>query len=257
MAASFFFALLLFILIIWIIWGLLTRKPKRIHCPFPTPWREILSRKVRFYARLPKNDKGQFEQMVMNFLSKISVTGIETDITDTDKLLVASSGIIPLFEFPDWEYRNLNEVLLYEGTFNLDYETKGRERSVLGMVGSGAMNRMMILSKPALHQGFEDRNTKSNVGIHEFIHLLDKADGDIDGIPEVIMDKQYVIPWLKLMHEEIDDIKKRDSDINPYGATNQAEFFSVASEYFFNQPLLFKKNNPELYEIMEKVFRVD
>ncbi len=193
----------------------------------------------------------------MNFLSKTTITGIETDITDSDKLLVASSGVIPLFEFPDWEYPNLNEVLLYASTFNLDYKTKGKDRSVLGMVGSGAMNRMMILSKPALHRGFEDKHSKSNVGIHEFIHLLDKSDGDIDGIPEVIMEQQYVIPWLKLMHEEIDDIKKRDSDINPYGATNQAEFFSVASEYFFNRPLLFKKKNPELYEIMEKVFRVD
>ncbi len=114
----------------------------------------------------------------------------------------------------------------------------------------------MILSKPALHRGFEDKHSKSNVGIHEFIHLLDKADGEIDGIPEVIMEQQYVIPWLKLMHDEIEEIKSRQSDINPYGATNKAEFFSVASEYFFNRPLLFEKKNPELFELMEKVFRV-
>ena len=119
------------------------------------------------------------------------------------------------------------------------------------------MNRMMILSKPALHQGFENQNSKNNVGIHEFIHLLDKADGATDGVPAVLMQRQFVIPWLKLMHEEIKRIKTHQSDINPYGATNEAEFLSVVSEYFFNQPELFERNHPELLRLLEKVFHQD
>jgi hypothetical protein len=44
------------------------------------------------------------------------------------------------------------------------------------------------------------------------------------------------------------------SDINYYGASNKAEFFAVTSEYFFNQPELFKENHPELFELMCLIF---
>lgn len=257
MTKNVFLAIIIISLMIWITWRMFFKKPNRDHRPFPGPWKVILKKEVRFYRLLPPGDKDKFEQMVLNFLDKITVTGVETEIDDTDKLLVASSAIIPLFEFPDWEYRNLNEVLLYDNYFNQEYETQGKERNISGMVGSGAMNRMMILSKPALRQGFENTNSKSNVGIHEFIHLLDKSDGETDGIPEIVMEQQYVIPWLKMIHNEIHEIKSGHSDINPYGATNEAEFFSVVSEYFFERPLLFKKKHPELFDMLEKVFRID
>ncbi|KAA3636427.1 MAG: hypothetical protein DWQ02_08305, partial [Bacteroidetes bacterium] len=148
---------------------------------FPPQWKEILSRDVRFYRKLSVEDKDTFEQMILNFLDKVSITGIETEIDDKDKLLVACSGVIPLFEFPSWEYRNLNEVLLYDTSFNQEYETRGGDRNILGMVGSGAMNRMMILSKPALYQGFKNTNSKSNVGIKEGRKSMEKEEGEGEG----------------------------------------------------------------------------
>ena len=63
-----------------------------------------------------------------------------------------------------------------------------------------------------------------------------------------------MIPWLELMKEKIDEIKRRKSDINPYGSTNQAEFFAVASEYFFERPQLLAQKHPELYETLEEIF---
>ncbi|MEO6130431.1 MAG: M90 family metallopeptidase [Saprospiraceae bacterium] len=183
-------------------------------------------------------------------------TGIVTEIDETDKLLVASSAIIPIFRFPSWRYRNLNEVLIYPGAFNEEYETAGgEERNILGIVGEGSMQRMMILSRPSLRQGFADDGSKQNVGIHEFVHLLDKADGTTDGIPELFLTKPYIIPWIKVMHEEIQAMQTGNSDINIYGSKNEAEFLSVVSEYFFNQPELLKERHPELYELLERVFR--
>jgi len=64
-----------------------------------------------------------------------------------------------------------------------------------------------------------------------------------------------VLPWLKEMQAEIEEIKDNDSDINPYGATSEAEFFSVASEYFFQRPNLFKRKHPDLHQSMRRVFR--
>ncbi len=124
----------------------------------------------------------------------------------------------------------------------------------MGQVGWGVMNRKMILSKSALHEGFENEYSESNVGIHEFVHLIDKSDGAVDGLPEVILQKQYVIPWLKMIHQEIGKIKKNHSDIYPYGSFSEAEFFSVVAEYFFKQPKHFEKKHPELFWMMDKMF---
>lgn len=217
-------------------------------------WKAYLFQKVSFYKFLQAAEKLRFEQSVMQFINDVKITGIGTTVDDFDRLLVASSAVIPLFGFPGWRYRNLHEVLLYEGTFNHDFETEGQDRNIIGMVGSGAMNRVMILSKPALHQGFDNERSNSNVGIHEFVHLLDKADGTTDGVPEVLLQQQFVIPWLKLIQREIKDIKMASSDINPYGATNEAEFFSVVSEYFFKQPHKLRHSHPELFELLETIY---
>jgi len=86
---------------------------------------------------------------VQEFLLNCRITGIDTSIDTTDKLLVASSAVIPIFQFDDWKYSNIHEVLLYPSMFNENFETKGSDRGILGMVGSGYMEGKMILSKPA------------------------------------------------------------------------------------------------------------
>jgi hypothetical protein len=68
------------------------------------------------------------------------------------------------------------------------------------------------------------------------------------------MNRQYVLPWLQLMRHKISEIVNADSDINPYGATNEAEFFAVASEYFFERPDLLQEKHPQLYELLTKIF---
>src|SRR5206468_5058919 len=102
--------------------------------------------------------------------------------------------------------------------------------------------------------GFLNEAGTHNTGIHECVHLLDKADGATDGIPEQLLSRQYSIPWLNLMNETIEKIKQGNSDINPYGATSKTEFFAVAAEYFFQRPDLFKENHPELFVLMENIF---
>ena len=217
----------------------------------------FLSRKVEFYRELNHVEKKEFENRIQHFLSTTRIIGVDTDVNDKDKLLVAASAIIPVFSFPKWEYINLKEVLLYNSSFNENYSTKGDTNQILGMVGSGAMEGKMILSKPSLHQGFSNANDKKNVGIHEFIHLIDKSDGVIDGIPSLLLDKQFTIPWLNLIKEEMEAIHSHRSDINPYGGVSKEEFFPVISEYFFERPKLLKSKHPELYKIVNEIFTTD
>ena len=239
-----------------LIWFLFIKKPTlKKHVTLPVNYRELLTENVAYYRALNDTDKLRFEEKIKTFLSYVNVHGVNTQADDLDKLLVASSAVIPIFGFDEWRYYNLRYVLLYEDAFNADeFSTTVGDRNTLGMVGTGAMQQMMILSKPALRQGFQNESNKNNTGIHEFVHLLDKADGDTDGIPEALMKRQYTIPWINLMNNAIHEIRNGRSDIDPYGATSKTEFFAVAAEYFFERPDLLKYKHPELFELLRQTF---
>ncbi|MBI1288559.1 MAG: peptidase [Flavobacteriales bacterium] len=224
---------------------------------FPPKWRIILTQKVAFYNALNAEEKLRFERKVQEFLSNTRITGIDVEVDLEDRLLVAAGAVIVIFRFDNWHYATLDEVLIYPNEFNQQFETAGPSRSVMGIVGTGYMNGKMILSKEALHHGFENTTDKRNTAIHEFVHLIDKDDGWVDGIPNSLLEKQMVIPWLDLMKKEISAILEGKSDIDVYGATNQQEFFAVASEYFFDRPDLFREKHPELFAMMEKIFHTD
>lgn len=239
--------------IIYTVWWL-QKKKTVIPDPPPLQLKEILADEVPFYQQLPENEKDGFEERAKQFLTQVKITGVKTRVEDLDRVLIAASAIIPIYNFPGWQYRNLHEVLLYPDSFDHEFEQQGNGRTILGMVGSGAMNHMMILSQFELRQAFTNKTGKNNTAIHEFVHLVDKTDGDIDGVPEVLMNKKYVIPWLQLMQKEMAMIRTDRSDIDPYGDTNEAEFFAVVSEYFFERPDLLKSKHPDLYALLLKIF---
>ncbi len=220
----------------------------------PLNYKEFLSLHVSYYHRLDGKNKLRFEEKIKEFLSYVRIDGINTIVEDIDKLLVASSAVIPIFGFGKWRYYNLDNVLLYPDSFNKEeFLASGYEKNTLGMIGNGPMQKVMILSKPALRFGYQSEST-SNTGIHEFVHLLDKEDGEVDGLPEALLNKKYNSAWLQLVNKNIEMIINGESDINNYGASNRAEFFAVASEYFFNRPELFKENHPELFELLRTIF---
>lgn len=214
----------------------------------------VLEEHVLFFSNLNAKDKKVFEEKVKQFLETIIITPVNTQITDIDRLLIGAGAIIPVFRFPNWEYINLKEVLVYSDTFNMDFQSEGEGRDIAGLVGTGPYNGKMLLSLEALRSGFENKTDKRNTVIHEFVHLIDKTDGDTDGVPELLLDKQYVLPWLDLMHKEMTGILQDKSDIDDYGLTNKAEFFAVASEYFFERPDLLEENHPQLFAMLQKMF---
>jgi MtfA peptidase len=216
---------------------------------------QLLLDNVVFFRDLDDKQKKVFQKRVADFLVHVKITGVGTNVEDLDRLLIASGAIIPIFAFPGWRYNNISEVLLYKDTFNADYSADGNERNILGMVGDGALNRQMILSQPSVRSSFKNAEDGHNTVIHEFVHLIDKADGATDGIPEYLLSRPYVIPWINRIHETIREMKdKGHSDINLYGATNDAEFFAVIAEYFFERPKELKIHHRELYEMLEQMF---
>lgn len=220
-------------------------------------WAEFLQQKVAFYRVLAADDKLLFHHRLVLFLQTTQVEAGQFEVTDQDRLLVAASAIIPVWGFPKWHYFNLASVYLLPASFNQNFECLQKDSLITGMVGTGPMAGKMALSRPALYKGFENSNDKQNVGIHEFVHLIDMMDGECDGYPERLKEFAYSIPWFELVHKKIIEIDNRKSNIRDYAATSRTEFFAVASEYFFERPGMLQRKHPKLFASMTEFYQQD
>ena len=248
------FALGLIVIVILFVFSI--RRAKET-ISLPENYRDLLNDYVKFYRQLDEKGKEMFEKRVEHFLSTVQITGVNAIAEDIDRLLIGAGAIIPVYAIPDWQYINLHEVLLYPGAFNEDFDQGGADRHIAGMVGTGAMQHVMIITKWQLRQGFINNNDANNTAIHEFVHLIDKMDGTMDGIPAIILERKYIDQWKNIMDSTILQMKNEGSDINMYGATNQVEFFAVVSEYFFERPDLLKETHPELYEMLGRIYKTE
>jgi Mlc titration factor MtfA (ptsG expression regulator) len=242
----------------WLVRRRVWRRLAVMKQPFPPAWEAILRAHVAYFNALDDAEKERFRKMVQVFLDEVRITGIRADVDDTCRVLVAASAIIPVFGFPDWEYTSLGEVLIYPGRFDEGYKTEGDgDRRTLGLTGVGnGMTGVMILSKPDLLLGFDNPRDKRNVGIHEFAHLVDKADGSVDSLPPGVP-AQVAQPWIAFVMRELRKRPSGKSDIDPYAYTNEAEFFAVLSEYFFESPAALEERHPEIYRMMRAMYHQD
>ena len=195
----------------------------------PENYKELLTDYIKFYRQLNEEEKLSFEKRVEHFLSAVKITGVNAVVEDLDRILIGSGAIIPVFRIPDWQYINLHEVLVYPGAFNKDFDQVGSDRPIAGMVGNGPMQNVMIITKWQLRQGFINEQDTHNTAIHEFVHLIDKMDGTMDGVPEILLERKYLNQWKNIIDTTIGQMKLHGSDINMYGATSSVEFFAVIS----------------------------
>ncbi|UOQ52000.1 M90 family metallopeptidase [Hymenobacter cellulosivorans] len=234
-------------------------KAAALAADFPEEWRQILATRVAFYLSLTVDEKKRFEREVQVFLAQTRITGLQTEVDDVTRVLVAASAIIPIFGFRDWEYGNLGEVLIVPDAWrearDPNRELAPLQGQLLGSVRNFQNQHYMHLSKASLEKGFQDGMDKQNVGIHEFAHMLDEADGVIDGVPKLALPPELLKPWAEVMEREIAAIREGKSEINSYGGTNEAEFFAVVTEYFFEKPEKLQENHPELYQLLSRALR--
>ena len=230
------------------------RRKAALAAPFPAAWRELLTAHVAFYAGLAAAEKGRFEQAMQLFLARTRLTGIQTEVDDLTRVLTAAAAVIPVFGFPGWEYPTLHEVLIVPDAWQLetrpDQEVQPLQGTLLGSVQGFQTSQYMRLSRAALVQGFADAEDRHNVGVHEFAHLVDEADGQIDGVPGAVLPPALRQPWVAVMHRELAAIRAGQSDIDPYAGTNEAEFFAVVNEYFFERPEKLREHHPELFGLL-------
>lgn len=240
----------------WLIRRHCLRRMTIVKQPFPAQWEHVLQTHVAFFQSLPQPGQERFRQLVAVFLDEVRITGIGTKVDDTVRVLVAASAVIPIFGFQDWEYHRLGEVLIYPNSFGEEFETTGvTERNIFGMVGLKHLSGVMILSKSSLLGGFDDPSNRDNVGVHEFVHLVEQEEVD-HGLPREVP-WQAVQHWLKYVAHELAHPPKNRSYISNYAFTNEHEFLAVLAEYFFKSPDILQKKDPQLYSMLREMFHQD
>lgn len=237
--------------------------------PLPHPWFPIGTRATRelpekaedylsiyvpFFQNLDLSDKERFINDVDWFLQRIHIIGVGFMPSVLDRILIAASGVIPIFKFPNWNHYELHSIYLFEESFNRKFETGFADSRIIGLVGNGYMQGRMALSRHSLYESFESPFDGHNTAIHEFLHLIDKADGQIDGLPKTLLHHSYALPWIRLARTKMAEIKAGNSDIDEYAALGLSEFFSVVGEYFFEKPEQLAENHPALFQFFDRMF---
>lgn len=232
------------------------RKRKKIlNSSFPKNWEPILDEYVPYFRNLNEEDRYYFIRKAQIFLEEVLITGINMEIDDVTRLLVASAAVIPVFRIPDWDYPRLTDVFVCEDNLSENVELLKCKDDVTGLV---IYNKSSVyLSKNLLIKNFQ-KTDGNNLGLHEFMHKIDEGSGDIDGIlPSPFLSKEERSEWLRIVDYEMDKLRKKESDLKEYALTNRAEFIAVAAEYFFERPVEMKEKHPSLYLMMQKMFRQD
>lgn len=237
-----------------LIWLVRRSRPKaRTTVRLDASSREFLRDHVDFYAGLDDAERARFDTAIERFLADQTITGPRAaDVREETKLLVAASAVILVFGIPDFVYPVLRDIVVYEGAFDHDYDVRSGA-NIAGMVHAQGP---IVLSERDLRQGFKRRSDGYNVGLHEFAHVLDFESGRADGVP-AIMPWNALRPWARVLASETRLIEQNRSVLREYGATNEAEFFAVATEAFFEKPNALKERHPKLYDLLVATYRQD
>jgi MtfA peptidase len=211
--------------------------------PFPEGWRAILDARVPFAAAFAPAQRPRFEELLKIFAGEKHFLGMGGLVVEDDHRVTISAAAVRLVLTRGLgPYDRLSEILVYPGAYaHPDGQAALGEAHDWGTV---------VLSWQAVVQGLKNPADGHETATHEFAHALDRADGGFDGTPELGLFAAYA-PWARVMSQHYLRLRARKAPerkvLRAYGATNEAEFFAVATEAFFEKPRQLEKHLPDLY----------
>src|SRR3989304_7196763 len=88
--------------------------------PFPEAWRDILARRFRHYALLPRCDRKRFDDDVQVFIAEKQCEGCGGfAITDEVKVIIAASACLLVLGHDHDGFANVRSVLVYPHQFRV------------------------------------------------------------------------------------------------------------------------------------------
>ena len=232
--------------------------------PFPKRWREWLEQ-TPHYPLLPEAMQRQVENRLRYFMESKSFEGIQSELTDEMRVVISFYACLTVLGKPEECYGILRSVLVYPNVMVAPRKEQNgwivREEEAL-LEGESAGDTVVI----AWHEARRDayHTWPHNVIIHEFAHVLDFEDGSADGVPPLLL-RNYR-EWIDVVSRRYEELRKRAETnrdwgeyrlIGDYAAVNEAEFFAVTSELFFQRGETLRKHFPDLYHEYREFYGLD
>ncbi|MCC7092782.1 MAG: zinc-dependent peptidase, partial [Ignavibacteriaceae bacterium] len=162
-------------------------------------------------------------------------------------------------------YPTLKTILVYPDAYYAPFSQRMEDGSVIegyqARLGESWSRGQIVLAWNEILKDTNDIHDGHNLIFHEFAHQLDNESGAAEGIPEFDKRSSYIV-WARVLTKEYNKllseiIQHKHHLLDNYGATNPAEFFAVATEFFFERPMELKNLHPELYEQFKSFYKLD
>jgi len=233
--------------------------------PFPEEWLRLLEKHVPVYNKLPVHLKETLKSRVAIFLDEKLFEGCGgLVLTDKIKMVIASYASVLILSEPSGYYPDLQSILVYPD----EYIAPVNEESD-GIITEGTETRKgeywnigsIVLSWQDIRDNIYGKTKGQNLIYHEFAHQLDQRYGLTAGIDEhgTIYREDK---WTQTIAETYRNLRSRRggysaSVLDNYGATHPAEFFSVATEAFFEQPVRLQREQPDIYALLTSFYHLN
>jgi len=250
----------------WVAW----RRSRAQADAFPLAWRRILRRRVPGIALLPADLQLRLKKHIQVFLAEKAFIGCQGQaITDEVRVTIAAQACLLLLNRPGDYFPALRQILVYPSAFLVDHEQVDGAGVVQARrdlrSGESWSRGQVILAWDDTVRGAADPHDGWNVVIHEFAHQLDSQIGLTNDAHDLGM-PDSVAAWPQAMQSAYDalcaEVDAMDAGgpppfLDPYGATDPAEFFAVVTEVFFERPRALSAEHPALYRELSRIYRLD
>jgi len=250
-------------------WFAKRRRRNIVRAPFPPEWGDIVRRHMAQYRLLTSDERARLHALIQIFIAEKSWEGCGgLVLTDEIRVTVAAGACLLILNLSHNYYENVETLIIYPSDLVLPERKLGFFETALEPLepdgpfsGQAFEQGPLIFSWDAVRDGIRHAGSGYNVVYHEFAHKLDMLAGAADGTPR-LRDRAEYQDWVKTCSREfrrlLKDVEKgKRTFIDEYGATDEAEFFAVATEHFFDQPVRLTKSAPELYRVLKEYYRQD
>lgn len=244
------------------------RRRRILSTPFPEAWRRVLERNMAHYGCLDEGEQQRLRELVQVFVAEKEWEGCGgLALTDEMRVTIAGQACLLILNLHHSLYAKVETILVYPSAFvprraqSSIFALPELERPMLPSLGEAHQRGPVILTWDAVRRGGRHPEVGHNVVYHEFAHKLDMLDGAVDGTPPLSSAAEYE-HWERVCKAEYQRLRElsaagREGVLDPYGSTDEGEFFAVVTEAFFDQPLGLAAEHPALYEVLAAFYRQD
>ncbi len=244
-------------------WGRSYDREELLSQPFPESWEACLRENVYHFRHLNDDERACLRNDARLLVAEKNWEGCGgLKLTDKIKLTVAGQAGLLLLGIEHDVFSRVKSVLIYPSTFLIPGGAWMDDPELgYGADGEAVYRGPVILSWDNVLAEGQDPSSGENLVIHEFAHQLDSCDGEFNGTP-LLATAEFDKRWRKVMAAEYNRLRRdldeeRETVLGDYAATNESEFFAVASERFFTVPKRLRKSNPALYELLKEYYGSD